>query len=424
MKEELFYKIFDVACTMIEAVYIVLLMLTFTNQKFRSKKNIVVGICFLIFTVAGTYLILQVYLKALLLTVGFGILWSLVKKSSLLESIALSGLTFGVFACLQGVAIFIESFFLGSFSFHIGKIYIQTWQYTLLMQIFCMSAVFIIYKVLRDLHFRWRSKDLILVGLIGYTEVSMFGFFLGKLLQGGKEERGALFFAIFLFCITFLLIIHFQQTGELRETEEREKQRLHDLEMKVSYYQEKTAQEQKVRKLYHDIKNLIMAVRLSKEETPLLDTVEQELQEYDQYYETGNIILNVILKEKIKSAQENGIDVKLDVDFSDAGLIEDRDIVTIFGNALDNAIEACEKIPEEERLITVKAGTIRNMLSIIFENSMAVEAKSDLHSTKPDTFMHGFGLENIRESVERYDGINIIEAKNGRFLLKILIPIL
>ena len=103
--------------------------------------------------------------------------------------------------------------------------------------------------------------------------------------------------------------------------------------------------------------------------------------------------------------------------------MEPLDISTIFGNAIDNAIEASEKLPEDRRLITVKAAKIRDMLMITAENNMQEDQRIPEGTTKEDRFLHGFGIPNIRKAAEKYDGQCSVSADGGVFRLKVLIPV-
>lgn len=423
MNEVLFYRLFDVVCTVLETIDMILLMSIFTKEDIRSRNNIGIGICYLVIVVTATYCIPIMSLKSVMLAAVFGIIWNVVKKQSCLKGIALSELSLGLLCAVQTMVNLIESFFWNNPSFDMGNFYIGHWQWTTFLQIACLSLSIIIYYTLRNFYFKWETKDLILVGITGLTELIIGATSLEKLLREGVEEKSGLFFSSCLFWVIIFLIIHFQQTSQLREKEEKERLRLQSLELEVTYFQEKTKEEEKVRKLYHDMKNVLLAAKLCKEDTALLDNVEQDLEEYGHYYESGNTILNVILKEKMKMAKDKEIDMQADVDFTEGNFIKDRDIIIIFGNALDNAIEASEKLPADEALITVKAGKIRNMLSIIFENNMADELNPDFHTIKEDIFLHGFGITNIKESVERYGGTCILNTEAKRFLLQILIPV-
>ena len=88
--------------------------------------------------------------------------------------------------------------------------------------------------------------------------------------------------------------------------------------------------------------------------------------------------------------------------------------------ALDNAMEASERLPEDQRLVTVKAERVRDMLIITVENNTLPGTQP---ATKKDRFVHGFGIPNIKKAVEKYDGQCSFRQEDGTYLLKILIPI-
>ena len=137
----------------------------------------------------------------------------------------------------------------------------------------------------------------------------------------------------------------------------------------------------------------------------MISKLQNEISAYGNYIQTGNAFLDVILKDKMAQAKEKQIDFLAEIDFSKGGFIEGLDISTIFGNAFDNAIEACIKLPEEERMITVKTGVRNHFFLILIENSAKDFSET---TTKEDDFLHGFGKKNIQKSAE-----NIKEAVSG-----------
>lgn len=196
------------------------------------------------------------------------------------------------------------------------------------------------------------------------------------------------------------------------------------MENQYHYYEEKSEEGKRIRQIYHDMNNLLLAASAEGGNREILETVNQEMKNFRQFCDTGNSILDVLLKDKMKRIQELGADTQLDIEFTEGNFISGRDIVAIWGNALDNAIEACEKLPAKERMITARAGKVRNMMSILIENTMSNSEGSHQTSTKKDSFLHGFGIKNIKEAVERYDGTCIIETARGRFSLIITIPLM
>mgnify|MGYP002512192006 CR=1 FL=1 len=200
-----------------------------------------------------------------------------------------------------------------------------------------------------------------------------------------------------------------------------------ELRMKLAYYQDKVSEEERVRSIYHDMKNHLLVLQAgeghSKEAGESIVKLREEIEDYEAYYHTGNDFLDIIIRDKLRKARGRQIDFQAVIRFEAGGFIEPLDISTIFGNALDNAIEASEKLPESMRLITAKASRIHDMLVIAVENNTLLELPSDSKTSKEDTFLHGFGIANIRRSAERYDGQCTVKSQDGKFILKVMIPI-
>ncbi|MDO4285476.1 MAG: ATP-binding protein [Eubacteriales bacterium] len=202
--------------------------------------------------------------------------------------------------------------------------------------------------------------------------------------------------------------------------------RMKQMEAQRDYYRERAAQEERVRSIYHDLKNhlLVLENRQNTEETRRMsETLRAQIENYEDYVHTGNEFLDLILKDKAAKAREKQIDFSALVDFKGMDFIEPLDISTIFGNAIDNAIEASESLPQEERLITLRSERIRDMLMISIENNTAPGAQPAGVTTKKDRFAHGFGIPNIKKAVEKYDGQCRFRQKEGTYRLNILIPL-
>ena len=184
--------------------------------------------------------------------------------------------------------------------------------------------------------------------------------------------------------------------------------RVQELEMRQAYYTDRMRDEERVRRIYHDLKNhlLVLGAYAGKEQVvwESIQGLQNQIQEYENYYHTGNAFLDVLIRDKAKTAQKEQIDFGVVVDFEGGDFIEPLDISTIFGNAIDNAIEASRKLPHEQRLITVRANRVRDMLMIIVENTVSSDCGGSRRTTKEDTFLHGFGLSNIKNAVQKYDG--------------------
>jgi sensor histidine kinase regulating citrate/malate metabolism len=180
---------------------------------------------------------------------------------------------------------------------------------------------------------------------------------------------------------------------------------------------------------YHDLKHQIDILRT---ETPqdrqkYLDLLEQEIKTYEAQNKTGNRILDTILTAKTLQCQNRGISLTCVADGSALDFMNTMDLSALFGNALDNAIEgACKIADPEKRLIHVSVARQKQFLRIRIENCYEGELLYEngvFLTTKADKLHHGFGLKSMQETVEKYNGSMTVEAREGWFELRILLPL-
>lgn len=180
---------------------------------------------------------------------------------------------------------------------------------------------------------------------------------------------------------------------------------------------------------YHDLKHHIIALRAEENDEKrreYLDKMEVEIKNYEAQNKTGNKVLDTLLTSKNLYCMKNNISMTCVVDGTLFDFIDVMDICSIFGNALDNAIEYEKKIPEKEkRLIHVSAFSKKNFLIIRFENYCEAHLTFDEDfpsTTKKDAKFHGYGLKSLRYTVRKYNGEVDANIKDNWFELKILIP--
>ncbi|OLS40945.1 ATP-binding protein [Bacillus sp. MRMR6] len=182
---------------------------------------------------------------------------------------------------------------------------------------------------------------------------------------------------------------------------------------------------------YHDLKNQIIALRAEddpRKRNEYLTEMENEIKSYEAQNKTGNRVLDTVLTSKNMYCIKNGITLTCVADGTLLNGMDVIDICTIFGNALDNAIEYEQQIEEEEkRLIHVSVFAQKGFLMIRFENYYEGELKLEgglPETTKKDKYIHGYGLKSIRYTVQKYDGVVNVNQKDNWFELKILMPLL
>lgn len=202
------------------------------------------------------------------------------------------------------------------------------------------------------------------------------------------------------------------------------------IDMQYNYYLNLQESQNKVKRLYHDMSNHIMCIKtMSSEQEDLnnyIDGISKNLNEFEEIYNTGNMILDIILNEKQAKCNENDISLYCDINFSKCNFIEMTDVCSIFSNILDNAIEACNKINNGEKYIKIRGTVVKSYYVIRCENSKINKIKiknNKIITSKKDKFIHGIGLKSVKSSLKKYDGELEIEDFESEFLLQIYIPI-
>lgn len=188
------------------------------------------------------------------------------------------------------------------------------------------------------------------------------------------------------------------------------------------YYKNLEQEQFQIRRLRHDMANHLNAM-YSLPENELRKYLEQlinspAMQSSKRFCK--NNVINAVLAAKKENMETQKIKWKFNVALPAEIPVKDVDLCAVFANSLDNAIEACEKLPESKRFVTLKAKADKGLLIIQVQNTikeMPVKRNGFLSTTKQNVNEHGFGLLSIKEIVKRYNGSFSITIKDKKFTL-------
>ncbi len=139
--------------------------------------------------------------------------------------------------------------------------------------------------------------------------------------------------------------------------------------------------------------------------------------------DTGNIVIDSIINYKFRNKDNLGIDVSVDAIIPEQISIDVADEVTIFGNLIDNAITAVQKC-ESDRKVTINLQFSKNRLFIVISNTYdgRVEyTNGTIVSTKEEKGYHGHGINNVRTSLEKYNGVLRLEHNETNFTARAIL---
>ena len=222
----------------------------------------------------------------------------------------------------------------------------------------------------------------------------------------------------------------------VKNIEEEKKLRISEMSIQYDYYVKLEKDSEKVKKLAHDIRNHLEAIKGSSDEIErqkYISSIENQLEGYESYCRTGNTLIDSLLQSKAREAVESGIEFKVIADLRPFENISNEELCVMIANSVDNALRECslkrKEEPEEECIVQLRAGKIRDFLSIVCENSIRrqqaelVIKESELKTTKEDKQNHGYGIKNIESAVHKYGGEISISIQGNMFCISMVIPV-
>lgn len=197
------------------------------------------------------------------------------------------------------------------------------------------------------------------------------------------------------------------------------------------YFDNLMKNDEEMRKLRHDMRAHITALRELAASNPNDSRMFEYLSEMEEKTNatrtkryTSNKAVDAVINELTHQMDEIGIEFKFDGMLRTREDIKDFDLCTIFYNTLQNAIEGCEKVEGAKKLISVKVKNIGDKLGISVVNDTILKKLPEsgvLYTTKSDKVNHGLGTKNVKEVVNKYEGIYDNSIENGRFVVDIII---
>lgn len=245
-----------------------------------------------------------------------------------------------------------------------------------------------------------------------------------------KVDQGAALFNIVLqfYCITLLYL----QSALFKKSSMRKELETIQLlwHQQKGQYQLSKETIELINHKCHDLKHQVQAIRAVKDEKEretYLEKIEKSVQIYSAIVRTGNEILDTILTEKSLICENSGIHINCVADGSLLAFMNPVDLYTLFGNALDNAIEAVRKLEsKEKRVIDIMLYERQSFLMLQIVNPMCGEVKFEDGlplTTKAKNGYHGYGMKSMLHTIQKYEGHLTTEVKNGCFYFNVMLPL-
>lgn len=242
--------------------------------------------------------------------------------------------------------------------------------------------------------------------------------FASYLSSFGKNAAYTILFLMTAAFLLFLLILSvFGKMIALTEQNQTMALLSKELEGQKAYIQEAEKRQEQYASFRHDLDNhlLVLTGFLQEENYKEARKYAKKLYKKNHSFlispDAGSPALNVLLREKLSFAKQNGIEVQCHVRVPKTFFADPMDLCVIFSNLLDNAIHACMNESSENRHLSISTRTKAHFL--------VIEETNTTSFSSPVT--PGIGLRNIQILAEKYQGAVEFEKENGRFRITVLL---
>lgn len=191
-----------------------------------------------------------------------------------------------------------------------------------------------------------------------------------------------------------------------------------------------TRSNEELREFKHDLKNYLLPLQEAMETMPqsemvkVWEKINQKIEDVQTLIQTGNSYVDSMINTKITLARSEKVDVKCTI-LSKMEGIDDLEFCSVFGNLMDNAIEAERKVTEKKEIIIFveeKMGYLRLEIQNKIEKSVLNE-NSSLNTTKKDTSSHGIGHKSVKRTMQKVGGALKYYETGDLFCAEAVFPI-
>ena len=220
------------------------------------------------------------------------------------------------------------------------------------------------------------------------------------------------------------VILLFMQRNVYKEKKQIIEKYLNEQQGHYEYLERREIETKKFR---HDLRNhMQMLSNMAKDHQydkfdRYLEKIDIKIESFGNIITVQNGIVDAIINQYYSKALQNNVKMEVKGRFPEDCAIDAYDLCTMFSNVLSNALEAATET--EEKIITVDCRyTDKNIIVVVKNsfNNVGQFGNGQMITHKEDVDYHGYGLENIKDSIEKYNGVLDIDIKNDMFILTLL----
>lgn len=256
----------------------------------------------------------------------------------------------------------------------------------------------------------------------GYIAGILLGLLYCQQVLAGNDDMPFAFLiaAAGLLYLNILIILYAEKAQSAADQKIQMELAESHYAMQEQYYEQLRSDQEETRAMFHDINKYMQAMRalVADGNEPAAGQMIEETQKLFGSLETvvdvGNSVVSVILNEYKANAEEMSIRFDYDVSVPQNLGFTAVDLYVLLGNTLDNAIEACCSLPEDQRYIKLQLRTYHDILFYEVQNPFSAD-----HPKRARGKNHGYGLKNVKRCVEKHNGHMNVSQDNGLFTLSL-----
>ncbi|MGG7142940.1 sensor histidine kinase [Clostridium nigeriense] len=305
----------------------------------------------------------------------------------------------------------------------LSPFYLSQWTFLIIFLItFCVCIFIILLELKREK----KLKSLVNILIILFTSCILD--IISYDIKSYKFNISFIYIGTILIEIYILLHI-LKEISKLKKIKNDNKLLNLQLDYQLKYYNNLNERNSNLKSYKHDMLNHLSTVYNLIDNNNIEDSkkyISSMINNFSKkrmsVIDTGNPILDSILSEKIEIAKKQNIQISQEIFINKNLKIDLLDCCIIFSNILDNAIEASSKV-KNNKYIKIKLMSKGNMLICKISNSIDknVKINKDFRTTKKDSYFHGIGLKNVKNTINKYEGELSITYDNFTFVTSFIL---
>lgn len=232
----------------------------------------------------------------------------------------------------------------------------------------------------------------------------------------------ALFCTLGLYISTFLAFYLYARSQQQNQIIRYQEQAEQQMRSQIKHMDEIIFKQNELRALRHDMNGHLIALkryfdtRDYESGSQYIETLGEQFQQTAPSINTGNNALDAILSAKRSLAESKGIAFRTSITIQKDLPIAPEDCSVIFGNALDNALEACDRLPADAaKSIKLFLQQDATSINCKITNTAPPNDEKNFATSKADKANHGFGMKNMQEALEKYPSLYNFKQQEDQF---------